>query len=94
LIPIEEVIPAARADSATTLINAFKMIQPRIVLELLKNEATCTSNRVLCGELQVASETARTVPKEQQDRVPFDPQMQAGQTQRKKRLETISNSWV
>jgi hypothetical protein len=36
LIPIEEVIPAARADSAPTLTKAFRMIQPRIVPELLK----------------------------------------------------------
>jgi hypothetical protein len=38
LIPIEEVIPAASADSAPTLTNAFRIIQPRIVLELLENE--------------------------------------------------------
>ena len=39
LIPIDDVIPVASADSAPTLTNAFKIIQPRIVLELPGNEA-------------------------------------------------------
>jgi hypothetical protein len=38
LIPIDEVIPAASADSAPTLTKAFRMIQPRIILELPGNE--------------------------------------------------------
>jgi hypothetical protein len=42
-IPIEEVNPAASAESAPTLTNAFRIIQPRIDLELLENEATVTS---------------------------------------------------
>jgi hypothetical protein len=38
LIPIDEVIPVASADSAPTLTKAFRMIQPRIILELPENE--------------------------------------------------------
>ena len=63
LIPIDEVIPAASADNAPTLTIAFKMIQPRIVLELLKR-GDLKEHAGIVRYVPVASEIARTVPKE------------------------------
>ena len=91
LIPIDDVIPVASADSAPMLTNAFKIIQPRIVFELPGNEAI-TSTRDLSGEQRapgVASEIARTVPKEQHGSEFLAITTQTGQTEQVKRQKNF-----
>jgi hypothetical protein len=64
LIPIEEAIPAAIAESPKALTNPFRMIQPRIVLELLKKtRRLIRAHRDCAFDSTVASENARTLPK-------------------------------
>jgi hypothetical protein len=65
LIPIEEANPAAIAEREPTLTNPFRMIQPRIVLELLKKtRRQVRAHRDCAFDSTVASENARTLPKE------------------------------
>jgi hypothetical protein len=60
-MPTEDVIPEAMAEAAPKLTNPSRMIQPRIILELLEADDLYRTHWEC--ETSVASKGARTVPK-------------------------------